>query len=297
MVNREKRYSPSESYFGIPWRIKIQRSGPDFAAFLCCKKTEKSENFQVYFEMKLVSVLGTEEKIKKTSFKILDLKDGNDGYGWDFMNWEDVENKFLVNGSIRMECNVELREIRRKSSRKFDDQEVSDVVLVVEEKKFYVSKLFLSFQSTYFRALFLGNFLESTKSEIRLEDVDSESFQFFLELLHGEPSITDQNIEQILRLADMFDTPTATRRCEEYLMLFPTKIPLKTKTRLAVQYHLEDLKVNFLIFFVKNFQTANPFFQQKCLNEVKTIADIPDILSIPLKELDFRLARSMLRKA
>ncbi|ULU13391.1 hypothetical protein L3Y34_016114 [Caenorhabditis briggsae] len=193
--------------------------------------------------MKLVSALGTEEKIKKTSFKILDLKDGNDGYGWDFMNWEDVENKFLVNGSIRMECNVELREIRRKSSRKFDDQDVSDVVLVVEDKKFYMSRLFLSFQSSYFRALFL-----------------------------------DQNIEQILRLADMFDTPTATRRCEEYLMIFPTKISLKTKTRLAVQYLLEDLK-------------------QKCLNEVRTIADIPDILSIPLKELDFRLARSMLKKA
>ncbi|ULU13390.1 hypothetical protein L5515_002182 [Caenorhabditis briggsae] len=228
--------------------------------------------------MKLVSALGTEEKIKKTSFKILDLKDGNDGYGWDFMNWEDVENKFLVNGSIRMECNVELREIRRKSSRKFDDQDVSDVVLVVEDKKFYMSRLFLSFQSSYFRALFLGNFLESAKSEIRLEDVDSESFQFYLEVLHGESSITDQNIEQILRLADMFDTPTATRRCEEYLMIFPTKISLKTKTRLAVQYLLEDLK-------------------QKCLNEVRTIADIPDILSIPLKELDFRLARSMLKKA
>ncbi|UMM14342.1 hypothetical protein L5515_002182 [Caenorhabditis briggsae] len=190
--------------------------------------------------MKLVSALGTEEKIKKTSFKILDLKDGNDGYGWDFMNWEDVENKFLVNGSIH-------------------------VVLVVEDKKFYMSRLFLSFQSSYFRALFL-------------EDVDSESFQFYLEVLHGESSITDQNIEQILRLADMFDTPTATRRCEEYLMIFPTKISLKTKTRLAVQYLLEDLK-------------------QKCLNEVRTIADIPDILSIPLKELDFRLARSMLKKA
>ncbi|CAP28270.2 Protein CBR-BATH-25 [Caenorhabditis briggsae] len=224
MINREKRYSPAEIHFGIPWRIKIQRSGPDFAAFLCCKKTEKSENFQVFFEMKLVSALGTEEKIKKTSFKILDLKDGNDGYGWDFMNWEDVENKFLVNGSIRMECNVELKEIRRKSSRKFDDQDVSDVVLVVEDKKFYMSRL------------------------------------------------------QILRLADMFDTPTATRRCEEYLMIFPTKISLKTKTRLAVQYLLEDLK-------------------QKCLNEVRTIADIPDILLIPLKELDFRLARSMLKKA
>lgn len=96
----------------------------------------------VHFEMKLISILGT-EKSRKTKFKICDLKPGNDGYGWDFMNWEDMENQFLIDDSIRMECHVELKYIERTSYRKFDEsaKEFSDVILVAEKQKFYVSKL------------------------------------------------------------------------------------------------------------------------------------------------------------
>ncbi|EFP02948.1 CRE-BATH-25 protein [Caenorhabditis remanei] len=276
MVENEKRYGPSEIHFDIPWRIKIQRSDSDFAAFFCCQKTEKTENIKVSFQMKLVSILGA-EKSRKTSFRIQDLKEGNDGYGWDFMDWKDVENQFMSNGSISVECHVELEEIRKESYRNFDEsvREVSDCVLIVDNQKFYVSKLFLSFQSNYFRTLFLGTFLESTKSEVTLKDVDAESFQFFLEVIHGESSITDDNIENLLHLADMYDTPTATRRCEEFLLLFPTKIILRKKIRLAVQYRLGNLKA-------------------KCLKEVRTIKDIPDILPVPLKELDIGTAFSML---
>ncbi|EGT32481.1 CBN-BATH-25 protein [Caenorhabditis brenneri] len=275
MVNREKRYGPSEVHFGIPWRIKIQRSGSHFAAFLCCQKT--TENFQVVFEMKIFSVLGI-ERSRKTSFKILDLKTGNDGYGWDFMKWDDVENHFLIRNSVSMECHVELKEVVRPSYRRFDEsaKEMSDVVLVVEEQRFHVSKLFLSFQSPYFHSLLLGNFIESSSSEIILKDVNPESFQFFLELLHGESSITEDNIESLLHLGDMFDCPTVMRRCEEYLFLFPGKIELKEKLRLAVQYRMKDVK-------------------RQCLQEVKTIADIPDILPIPLRELNLRTAISMLK--
>ena len=57
--------------------------------------------------------------------------------------------------------------------------------------------------------------------------------------------ISDDNIENLLHLADMYDTPTATRRCEEFLLLFPTKIILRKKIRLAVQYRLGNLKVSF----------------------------------------------------
>ncbi|CCD71545.2 BTB domain-containing protein [Caenorhabditis elegans] len=279
MVNHEKRYGPSQVHFDIPWRMKIQRSGSDLAAFLCCQKSENAENLMVHFEMKLISILGT-EKSRKTKFKICDLKPGNDGYGWDFMNWEDMENQFLIDDSIRMECHVELKYIERTSYRKFDEsaKEFSDVILVAEKQKFYVSKLFLSFQSSYFHALLLGNFIESTSSEIELKDVNSTYFQYFLELLHGESSITAENVEHILHLADMFDARTAIRRCEEFLNSLCPNVKLKDKLRLAVQYRLGTLK-------------------EKSLEEVKTIADIPDILPVPIRELNLRSAISLLRRS
>lgn len=67
--------------------------------------------------------------------------------------------------------------------------ELSDVVLVVGEEKFYVSKLFLSSHSSYLNTYLRVACGESKKEEVELINVNSDDFQHFLEVLHGEDAI------------------------------------------------------------------------------------------------------------
>ncbi|EFP11777.1 hypothetical protein CRE_26722 [Caenorhabditis remanei] len=113
--------------------------------------------------------------------------------------------KYFVNGNMRVECYVEVYEVDengiRIPPRLFDEsvKEYSDVVLIVEEKKFYVNKLYLASESSFFKYLFIGSFEESKKDEISLKDVEAKYFQLFLESLYGDPVIngilpeSDQN--------------------------------------------------------------------------------------------------------
>ena len=118
---------------------------------------------------------------------------------------------------------------------------------------------FLSFESSYFKSMFLGNFAESNKSEVTLHDIDSYEFQKFIEVLYGRNAIdgklwlftitkklkfiTDDYLASILRLADMFDASIVRERCQDFLVE-KSKKSLKEKLELASEYRMENLKVN-----------------------------------------------------
>ncbi|PIC49083.1 hypothetical protein B9Z55_007808 [Caenorhabditis nigoni] len=129
----------------------------------------------------------------------------------------------------------------RKGFRSFGEEmkQFSDVVLKVEDWKFYVSKLTLSSHSPYFANLFLGQLEESEKSEIELKDVNPQDFQYFLEVLYAEDAIDDDNVRGILQIAESYQTPLAIKKCENYL-IENSKMELKKKLELAGKYKLEE---------------------------------------------------------
>ncbi|CAO4367368.1 unnamed protein product [Caenorhabditis nigoni] len=161
--------------------------------------------------------------------------------------------KYIVNGNVKIRFEVEFEKIEGMKGflRIFDDdvaKKFSDVVLMAGNQQFYMNRMYLSYHSTYFESLFLGNFEESKKSIIELKDIDPEDLQNFLEVLYGESAIDDYTVEGILKLADMYDAKTAIRRCEEFL------------------YNLDALK-------------------KKCLSELKTAAEIREL--VPQNANDF----------
>ncbi|CAO4368937.1 unnamed protein product [Caenorhabditis nigoni] len=141
---------------------------------------------------------------------------------------------------------------------------------------FYVLKKYLALQSSYFKSLFFGKFSESQKNVVELKDVDPNDFQKFLELIHGESSVNDDNVTGILRLADMYDTPTAMRRCEEFLMKNSQK-SIAQKLQLALRYNSENLK-------------------NKCLSEITKMSDVESIMAANLPELDLSTSKALLQK-
>ncbi|KAF1766902.1 hypothetical protein GCK72_006860 [Caenorhabditis remanei] len=145
-------------------------------------------------------------------------------------------------------------------------EEFSDVVLVVNEDKFYVLKKFLAVHSSYFKALFLGNFNDSKKSEITLTGIDADDFQNYLELLYGDDSIDEFTVEGLLLVGDMYDTPSVIRKCEQFL-LKESKKTLKKKLQMSMKYHLEALN-------------------KQCRKEIKSVADIKSVLPGDIRDLD-----------
>ncbi|PIC48512.1 hypothetical protein B9Z55_007456 [Caenorhabditis nigoni] len=173
---------------------------------------------------------------------------------------------------------IEKAALPRRELRSFGEEtkQFSDVVLKVDDRKFYVSKLYLSSQSPYFVTLFLGAFQESGKSEIELKDIDPQDFQCYLEVLYGENGIDEDSVEGILEVSDMYDTPLSVKKCEEFL-IDQSKMKLKKKLELAGKYRLEELK-------------------KMCLNQIQTVADIRAVIPLDSSEMDHGILAKLFDK-
>jgi hypothetical protein len=98
----------------------------------------------------------------------------------------------------------------------------SDVVLVVEDSEFHVHRSILSLQSPVFKAMVNGNFKDATEKKIELKDDEYEAMLLFLQLLYppnmldenkGNVDINDENILQILEVADKYTAINVIKQC------------------------------------------------------------------------------------
>ena len=126
---------------------------------------------------------------------------------------------------------------------------LSDVVLVVEEEKFYVHRAILAFWSPVFEKMFTSEFQEKKKNEIRLPGKKASEIREFL--LHIYPSvkekaITAENCYFLLKLAHEYQMAAIVERCEDFMV---DKVKIKPKDSIisdlvfAQTYKLEKLKL------------------------------------------------------
>ncbi|KAF1767539.1 hypothetical protein GCK72_007498 [Caenorhabditis remanei] len=286
-----------EEHFGVPWQLSMKRSDGYLSFFLICsllKDTEKKKEIEVECELKIWSPNFREKKQKFCGL----FKSHGVGPLWGvqkFIEWEKLEKDFVVDDCFYAEIAVKVRKmtgIYKENLRSFDDtmEKFSDALLIVNDRKFYVLKLYLAAHSPYFEALFLGQFNESKKSEIKLSGVDSDDFQKYLEVLYAEQSIdgntvrvfnlssfSEFTVEGILMVADMYETPLVIRKCEEFLVGESEKT-LKKRLELSTRYNLEALK-------------------NKCLSEIESIADLKSVIPGDIHDLDASIMAELLKKS
>ncbi|PIC47930.1 hypothetical protein B9Z55_007099 [Caenorhabditis nigoni] len=240
LENNQIVSSPIEEHFGVKWHIGIQRSDNNLNMYLY---TNLIENQEVHVDYTFKKFLGNTGKTNgifgRQVFK-------GQRQRCISIAWKTVEKEYLNNGKLEVEYHAKITKMigfPRKELRSFGEEmkQFSDVILKVENRKFYVSKLYLSSQSLYFASLFLGQFQESEKSEIELKDVNPQDFQYYLEVIYAEDGIDEYTVERILPIADMYDTPLVVRKCEKYLVK-ESKMEMKRKLELAEKYRLEELK-------------------------------------------------------
>lgn len=198
------------------------------------------------------------------------------------MSWDTLIKDYLIDDSVIIEAAVKITKmhgISKKALKSFEktNEKFSDVVLSVEDKKFFVLRKFLAFHSTYFEALLLGKFKEADNSEVTLNDINSTDFQNLLELLYGETAIDNDSVDGILHLAHIYDVPVANRKCEEFLLEKSGK-SIKDLLKIANQYQLENLT-------------------KESLAKINSFDDIKSAVAGDLEEMDPKVVAALLRKA
>ncbi|KAM9848903.1 kelch-like protein 23 [Aulostomus maculatus] len=99
-----------------------------------------------------------------------------------------------------------------------DPDVIPDSVLKVEGEAFYVNRQQLALQSPYFRALFFGCGVESTKRQVELKGVSLQYFRVLME--HSKTShlvLNRENILGILETADFLQLERARQLCCKFL--------------------------------------------------------------------------------
>ncbi|KAJ1099247.1 hypothetical protein NDU88_004351 [Pleurodeles waltl] len=93
-----------------------------------------------------------------------------------------------------------------------------DCVLKIKDKEFPCHRLVLAACSPYFRTMFLSDQEESKKREINLEDVEPEVMGKILRYIYtSEIDITEQNVQDIFAVANMFQIPSIFTVCVSFL--------------------------------------------------------------------------------
>ncbi|PIC47946.1 hypothetical protein B9Z55_007111 [Caenorhabditis nigoni] len=271
--------SENEDHFNLKWCMAIERNGSHLAfhVFLDPIDTDVEDEWSVKTKLEFKMIGKNNKRVIKTDEYCFEVTD-DDGYGI-FLEWEDI-NDYLIDDNLTAEIEVEILEISgfgRQKLRNFDEsqKDVSDVILVVQDTKFYLSRMYLASQSSYFKTLFLGKFSESRKSEIPLTGIDSNDFQCFLEVLYGENAIDESTVEGILLVGDFYDTSIVTRKCQEFLLEESEK-NLKKKLQLSTQYRLKSL-------------------EDQCLSKINSIDDVKEFLPGDLSDLDSSVAHKILQ--
>ncbi|XP_026169236.1 kelch-like protein 40a [Mastacembelus armatus] len=99
-----------------------------------------------------------------------------------------------------------------------DNDKFVDCVLKIQNKKFPCHRLVLAASSPFFKAMFLSDLEESKKREIVLKDVEPGVMGMILRYLYtSDINLTEQNVQDIFMVANMYQIPSIFSVCVSYL--------------------------------------------------------------------------------
>ncbi|XP_071398040.1 kelch-like protein 40b [Centroberyx affinis] len=99
-----------------------------------------------------------------------------------------------------------------------ENDKLVDCVLKIKDKEFPCHRLVLCACSSYFRTIFLSDLDESKKKEIVLEDVEPGVMGLILKYLYtSNINVTEQNVQDIFAVANMFQIPSIFTVCVSFL--------------------------------------------------------------------------------
>ena len=103
-------------------------------------------------------------------------------------------NHYELNKHFKF-SNNEFINVANDIGRLYLQQELSDLVLIVENRRFPVHRVILAARSQYFRALLYSGLKESYQTEIEIKNANEEAFEHVLRYLYrGSVNLADMTV-------------------------------------------------------------------------------------------------------
>ena len=157
-----------------------------------------------------------------------------------------------------------------------NDDALSDVTFIVEDRPVYAHKVLLM-RSPYFQAMFLGPMMESSQSEIRLEQVGYDIFLLLLEYLYTDAvRIPLDAAMDLFAAANQFSLPRLQAMCEKK-MLESITIGSAATIFLAADLHSADnLRTKSLKYILAHFEQVSKTeaFEEMARGNVELVFEI-----------------------
>ncbi|UMM14357.1 hypothetical protein L5515_002191 [Caenorhabditis briggsae] len=240
-------------FYGLKWRISLMRNEQDVTINLLCdeEKTLQSHigwNVDVCMEVVLASKYPC-KTLRATTQHHRFTGDDRIYKCENIAKWSDLNNVFkgfLERDTLRIELNVQITHMGglRRIMKNFDEsnREFSDVELLADGQRFFVSKLHMASHSTFLNSMFNIPMNEAGGNVFDCGPIHADVFQDLLELLYGEDTISMFNLEALLDLADYLGTETATRRLFAFIEKNKHNINQKYYTHLANKYDSKEMQ-------------------------------------------------------
>ncbi|CAO4367331.1 unnamed protein product [Caenorhabditis nigoni] len=144
-----QNFSEMEEHFNVNSRMCLVRRNNHLGFYLQCKPIIPADKWSIQTKMELKIVHKNRDDVVETTdycYKTIT------GHGFpEFLEWEKMEKEYLVKGKLTVEAHVSIIQttgLAKEKIREFDEsqKDISDVILVVRDTKFYVSKMFLAAQ-------------------------------------------------------------------------------------------------------------------------------------------------------
>ncbi|CAI5439818.1 unnamed protein product [Caenorhabditis angaria] len=237
---KSKNVSETKMIGNLPWYISHNFqtiSGQDYLSiYLSCKNSSHLWSCNAQVEIRL---LPREQKpgLVKTFEHVYNAK--LKGYGFrQFVAKSELQPMVVSSGTYEthtIEVSIVLSNVRgvlnvqsidfsedQGEHNYFSDDHLSNITFIFKEnevtQKLYANKTYLALHSPVFRAMFSSNFTEQNAEQIVLAD----NFDEFHELLHviypTRKSITEENVESLIRLADKYRIAQVMLECERFLI-------------------------------------------------------------------------------
>nr|XP_054756647.1 kelch-like protein 24 [Lytechinus pictus] len=140
------------------------------------------------------------------------------------------------------------------------DNQLTDIVLKVENRTFPCHRNVLAAVSPYFHRMFCSNMQESKLSSVSLKGISADSVALILDFAYtSELSFTQQNVPLILEAADMLLMTSVKEGCVDYMEkhLHPSNC-LGIYT-LAERFSCDELAEKVWKFSVRNFRSVRKY--------------------------------------
>jgi len=145
-------------------------------------------------------------------------------------------------------------------SHQFDSKEsFSDVAFVVEGKELYAHRFALAQRCDFFKTMFGSGMKEgSAHVRIPIKDIQYDTFLILLKYLYTDLlNISEDNVLEVFRLADMYDLPKLSSHCCWLMRTFLTAENAVGFLKRADTFHFQAIRNICMDFVVDNFAAVS----------------------------------------